>query len=111
MRTGQGAPLRITVCVALSAILLRALAASGHAQEQAVATAGSVQGTVDAHTKGSTQWHAVKLSDVVGAGDTIRVGEKSRADISMLDQSVLRLNENTTITIQAPKQETGVIDL
>jgi tetratricopeptide (TPR) repeat protein len=104
--------LRVIVCAAVSTILFRALAASGQTQVQSVATAVSVQGMVDAQTKGTTQWHAVKLNDVFGAGDTIRVGEKSRADISLLDQSVLRLNANTTMTIQAPKEErTGVIDL
>ena len=45
-------------------------------------------------------------------GDTIRVQERSRADVALLDQSVLRLNANTTLTLQAVKEErTGVVDL
>jgi Flp pilus assembly protein TadD len=61
---------------------------------------------------GETQWQLVKLNDTFRPGDTIRVQERSRADLAMLDQSVLRLNANTTITIQAVKEErTGVIDL
>ena len=36
---------------------------------------------------------------------------RSRADVALLDQSVLRLNANTTIRIEAPKQgKTGVLD-
>ena len=51
-------------------------------------------------------------NDTYCAGDMLRVQEKSRADIALLDQSVLRLNVNTTITIQAVKAEgTGVVGL
>ncbi|MGE0822694.1 MAG: FecR domain-containing protein [Candidatus Binatia bacterium] len=81
-------------------------------REQAVATVVSVQGAVEAQRKGATQWHPVQLNERYAAGDTIRVLERSRADIAMLDQSVLRLNENTTITLQAIKEEqTGVLNL
>src|SRR2546430_16810317 len=46
------------------------------------------------------------------SGDTIRVRERSRADLAMLDQSVLRLNANTEITLEAVKEErTGVVNL
>ena len=52
------------------------------------------------------------LNDTFCPGDTIRVQERSRADLALLDQSVLRLNANTTITLQAVKEErTGVVDL
>jgi tetratricopeptide (TPR) repeat protein len=82
------------------------------AQETWVARVVSVQGTVEAQRVGGTQWQPVQLNDTYSPGDTIRVQERSRADLTMLDQSVLRLNENTTLTLQAVKEErTGVIDL
>ncbi|MGH8064370.1 MAG: TonB-dependent receptor domain-containing protein [Candidatus Entotheonellia bacterium] len=59
-----------------------------------------------------TQWLPVKLNDTFRPGDQIRVQERSRADVALLDQSVLRLNANTTITIEGVKEErTGVVDL
>ncbi|MGE5737607.1 MAG: FecR domain-containing protein, partial [Betaproteobacteria bacterium] len=58
------------------------------------------------------QWESVKLNDTFCAGDAIRVGEKSRADVSLLNQSVLRLNANSSITVETPKEEqTAVVGL
>ena len=60
-------------------------------QSDWVAKAVSVQGTVEVQRVGNTQWQPVKLNDTYCPGDTIRVQERSRADVAMLDQSVLRL--------------------
>jgi ferric-dicitrate binding protein FerR (iron transport regulator) len=57
-------------------------------------------------------WQPVKFQDTFLPGDTIRVLERSRADVALLDQSVLRLNVNTTLTFKAVKEErTSVVDL
>ncbi len=80
--------------------------------DPAPAKAASVQGSVEARRAGDSQWRAVKLNDTFCPGDVIRVQERSRADITLLDQSVLRLNAGSTITVEAPKERrTGVIDL
>jgi len=87
-------------------------AAGTQACERPPAKAVSVQGTVEAQRAGAAQWQAVKLNDTFCAGDKIRVGDKSRADVSLLNQSVLRLNANSAITVEAPKEEqTGVLSL
>jgi len=81
-------------------------------QAQWVARAVSVQGTVEAQRVGETQWQPVQLNDTFRPGDQIRVRDRSRADIALLDQSVLRLNANTTITVQPVQEErTSVVDL
>src|SRR5918996_923532 len=80
--------------------------------EQWIARAVSVQGTVESQRINEPLWQPVKLHDTFRASETIRVLERSRADVSLLDQSVLRLNANTTITLKAEKDEwTSVIDL
>jgi ferric-dicitrate binding protein FerR (iron transport regulator) len=67
---------------------------------------------VDAKRAADAQWQPVKLNDTFCPGDSIRVQANSRADIALLNQSVLRLNANTTITVEAPKEQTtGVVDL
>ena len=54
----------------------------------------------------------MKLNDTFCPGDSIRVQAKSRADVMLRNQSVMRLNANSTITVEAPKdQTTGVVDL
>jgi Flp pilus assembly protein TadD len=80
--------------------------------EPAVAKAVSVQGTVESRRAADAQWQSVKLNDTFCTGDSIRVQAKSRADVMLLNQSVLRLGSNSTITIEAPKDgTTGVVGL
>lgn len=82
------------------------------AQASAVARAVSVQGSVEARRAGQQQWVAVKLNDAFAPGDTIRVGERSRADLALLNQSVLRINAGTEMVIEPIKdQTTGVVNL
>ena len=77
-----------------------------------VAKAVSVQGLVEARRVGQASWQPVRLNDTFSPGDSIRVHERSRADIAMLDQSVLRLNANTEMTVEPVKdQGTGVVNL
>jgi tetratricopeptide (TPR) repeat protein len=87
-------------------------AAPAETREPWVARAVSVQGTVEAQRVGETPWQPVKLNDTFRPGDTIRVLGRSRADVTLLDQSVLRLNANTTITFEGVKEErTGLLAL
>jgi tetratricopeptide (TPR) repeat protein len=103
--------LRVSAVVSI-AVLLSLDTLAAEAPEPWVARAVSVQGTVEARRVGETQWQPVKLNDAFRPGDTIQVRDRSRADLSLLNQSVLRLNANTTITVEAPKaQRTGVVDL
>lgn len=101
----------------LSAVCLAVLAfwtdvSAAQTPPKAIARAVSVQGTVEARRAGQTAWQPVRLNDMYAAGDTVRVGERSRADLAMLDQSVLRLNAGTELTIEPVKEErTGVVNL
>lgn len=80
--------------------------------DPAPAKVTSVQGTVDARFSGNADWRPLARNDLLCPGDSIRVGQRSRADISLLDQSVLRLNAGSAITVEAPKaRSTGVVDL
>ena len=104
---------RVAVIAASTlAVLLAPHVCAAETPQPSVAAAVSVQGTVESLRVGETQWQPVKLNDAFRPGDTIRVQERSRADLSLLNQSILRLNANTTITLEAPKaQRTGVVDL
>ena len=80
--------------------------------EQWVAKVVSVQGTVQAKRVGDTQWQTVKLNDTYGAGDTIRVLDRSRADLALANRPLLRLDQGTTITLKGVKEEkTSVVEL
>ena len=61
---------------------------------------------------GETQWQPAKLNDAYCPGDMIRVQERSRADVALMNQSVLRLNANTMITLEGVKEErTSLVNL
>src|SRR5262245_46850807 len=50
-----------------------------------VAKMVSVQGVVEVRRAGQTQWVSARLNDVYCGGDQIQVGEKSRADITLIN--------------------------
>jgi ferric-dicitrate binding protein FerR (iron transport regulator) len=80
--------------------------------EQWVAKVVSVQGTVQAKRAGETQWQTVKLNDTYGAGDTIRVLDRSRADLALANRPLFRLDQGTTITLKGVKEEkTSIVEL
>jgi tetratricopeptide (TPR) repeat protein len=80
--------------------------------EQWIAKAVSVQGSVEARRSGETQWQPVKLNDTYCPGDKIRVNERSRAGLSLVNQPLLRLDQNTTITLGGMKEkQTSVVTL
>ncbi|HEX9144014.1 MAG TPA: FecR domain-containing protein, partial [Candidatus Binatia bacterium] len=70
-----------------------------------VAKAVSVQGGVEVRRSGATQWQRVNLNDTFCAGDQLQVLERSRADLALLNQPVLRLDQNTTITLGGVNQQ------
>ncbi len=65
----------------------------------------SVQGDVQALRKGETQWKIAELNDTYCPSDTIRVQERSRADILLANDSILRLDQKSTITFSGPEKE------
>jgi tetratricopeptide (TPR) repeat protein len=80
--------------------------------DPSVAKIVSVQGNVEARRAGQAQWEHARLNDTYCAGDRIQVGERSRADVALVNQPVLRLNQNTTITFGGVKeQRASLIDL
>ncbi len=105
--------LAVATVTALPAGILHAQGtAPAKSCDPAPAKAVSVQGTVESKRAADAQWQPVKLNDTFCPGDSIRVQANSRADVMLLNQSVMRLNANSTITVEAPKdQSTGVVGL
>ncbi|MEJ2182613.1 MAG: tetratricopeptide repeat protein [Nitrospirota bacterium] len=101
------------VFVSLSFIIILApsLAAAGTCEKWA-AKVVSVQGTVEVRQEGQTQWLPVKPDDTYCPGDVIRVGEKSRADLALSNQPIVRLDEGSTLVLGGLKDErTSVVNL
>jgi tetratricopeptide (TPR) repeat protein len=72
----------------------------------------SAQGIVQVKRAGETQWQQVKLNETYCPGDVIQVGERSRADVALTNKPVLRLDQNTVITLGGLKENrTSLISL
>ena len=104
--------LRLITGTSFLAALLYPYASPAATCEPWVARVVSVQGSVEARKAGGPQWQPVKLNDTYCKGDTIRVLERSRAGLALVNQPLLRLDQNSTITLGGLKDErTSLIEL
>lgn len=100
------------ICSILMMMFLYPCVSFADTCKQWVAKVVSIQGNVQAKRAGETQWQKVKLNETYCPGDVIRVQEKSRAELALINQPVIRLDQNTTITIEGVKKErTSVIGM
>jgi tetratricopeptide (TPR) repeat protein len=89
--------------VMMITLLVGALAwTPGHAVAACQPVAGkfvSVQGTVEIMGSTSPEWRGGKLDEPLCQGDTIRVGQRSRAAVALVNDAVLRIDQNTTLRL------------
>jgi tetratricopeptide (TPR) repeat protein len=77
-----------------------------------VAKMVSAQGIVEVRRSGQTQWVPARLNDLYCGGDQVQVGERSRADLTLINQPIVRLNQNTTISLGGVRDErVSLLDL
>jgi len=76
-----------------------------------VAKAISIQGNVERRASISqassspSLWQAIKRDDTLCAGEIIRVKQNSRAALILINDTILRLNQNTTITLSSLNED------
>ena len=96
-------------CLTFAATSIFPHAVYAAACDQWIAKAVSVEGRVEVQRAGTTPWQTVKLDDTFCPGDTIRVDQESRAGIALENQPLLRLDQNTTITLGGVKAKRGTV--
>ncbi|MGH8531337.1 MAG: TonB-dependent receptor domain-containing protein [Gammaproteobacteria bacterium] len=90
---------------------------SVHAEEACEQPAGrfaSIEGSVDVQPTEAQSWRAAKLDDRLCEGDTIRVGEHSRAAVYLINDAVLRIDQSTTmrlLDVSEKKEERTVLNI
>jgi tetratricopeptide (TPR) repeat protein len=75
--------------------------------EPQVGTLVSVTGTVEVQRASGNQWSLAPLNEIFCEGDTIRVGERSRAAVSLINEAVLRIDQASTIRLLDITGEAG----
>jgi tetratricopeptide (TPR) repeat protein len=99
----------------LLAFLLAAGGTPAFAQEQAPACAPviarvvSLQGTVEVQRAGTANWLGIRRLDTsICAGDRLRTAPSSRAALFVQPETLVRVDQNTTITLQQSTDEISV---
>jgi len=108
--------IRNRIAATLVAGILPALLCPGNATAQTcgqwAAKVVSVQGSVQAQGAGEPLPRPARFKDTLCPGDTIRVLERSRADLLLPNETLLRLDQNTTVKFSEPEKERiSLIDL
>ena len=86
---------------ALIAGLLLPTRLAAMAEGPAVGKLVSCQGQVVVRRGGATQWEPAQVDQPLFAGDAVRTGYNSRAAILCIDESQLKLNENTIVVLKS----------
>jgi ferric-dicitrate binding protein FerR (iron transport regulator) len=74
----------------------------------------SIDGSVDVQGASSNRWTSARLYQTLCQGDTIRVGERSRTAVALINDAVLRLDQNTTLRlldIAGREQDRSFLDI
>jgi tetratricopeptide (TPR) repeat protein len=74
----------------------------------------SIEGSVEIQRGSGGDWNRAGLTSDLCEGDTIRVGDRSRAAVALINEAVLRINQNSAIRlidIVPEEGETSVLDM
>ncbi len=71
----------------------------------------SVQGQVEAKTAHENRWKNVEQGQRYCANDMIHVRENSRAALELANETIIRLDQNTTIVLSGESEEASWLDL
>ena len=94
--------------VSLSGLFLVGLApAHAGGCEQPVGRLVSLQGVVELHAAAETVWRAAPLHATFCPGDAIRTGARSRAAVALTTETIVRLDQLTTLTLSGIAETPG----
>src|SRR5437879_2856715 len=103
---------RFVLAAIVTACNLPSLATAADTCSPATARVVSVQGSVEVRRPSSAVWQEVRLNDPICGGDMLRVGEPGRAGLLLNNETTLRLDQNTTLTLAVPdKERPSLLDL
>ena len=91
-------------------------AASGfiYASEQCsnpVGTLVSIQGDGEFRRHGKTAWLPVQMNNRFCAGDVLRIGPGGRAAVTLTNETILRIDQNSILNFGEPEERISVLDL
>ena len=94
--------------------LLSAAAAADPPCAESAGRLASIEGAVQVQSAGQSGWRPARLGESLCRGDSVRVGPLGRAAVALVNQAVMRLDQNTTvrlIDIRGKKDERSFVEL
>jgi len=73
--------------------------------EPVVGAVEAVEGVVELERAGTFRWQPAALGEVLCEADSVRVGPRSRAALRLVNDAVLRLDQNTTLQLTEIRTE------
>lgn len=73
--------------------------------ESSICRIGSIQGRATAKRHDGAQWEPVRLNDTFSPGDRIQTGKYCRIAIVLANDTVLRINESTSVVFSGIQEE------
>ena len=102
MKTNKYWSIVIYCCTCLVLALSTFTATAAERCEDVVARALSVQGPFEVRYAGQNNWQAAKLNDHFCTGDALRTGQDSRVAIMLLPETVIRLDQLSSMVFTQP---------
>src|SRR4249920_2675331 len=100
----------VLVAVACWLCSLTGFAAETKTCATPVARVVSIQGMLEMRRQGQSQWESVRrLDTALCAGDLLRTGRNSRAALVIPPESLLRIDQNTTVSVSSDNNETALV--
>src|SRR5689334_14989088 len=90
-------------------VLFFLLSMAATARAQVAGKMVSAVGRVEVQPAGQANWAAASNNQTLNAGDTVRTGPQSRAAILLADETQLKLNANTQLTLTAVRQTSNLL--
>ena len=101
----------LLACAAITTMLCTGIAQAATCEKWAGKVV-SAQGVVEVKRAGQSLWEPAKLNETYCPGDSVRTDKKSRADIALYNHPILRLDQNSTVTLGGMKDErTSLVDM
>lgn len=94
--------------------LYSVVAAADPACAESAGRLASIEGSVQVQSAGQSGWRPARLGESLCRGDSVRVGPLGRAAVALVNQAVMRLDQNTTvrlIDIRGKKEERSFVEL
>ena len=102
--------IRGIILFVISNLVCGAAYGSEHCSEP-VGTLVSIEGSGEFQPQGQQGWRPVQLHDRFCAGDVLRVGPGGRAAVTLTNETILRINQNSILTFSAPEERISVLEL